>query len=232
MYGTVAFVDVETVWGDTDGHHIRTQFIEHAGSDLVGRPVCAIHDDLVTPKIFAHGVGALAELDVTPFGMQAFNFPEFPGDDRLHFLLHLRFDGDFDLVGQLLTGVREKLDAVVVERIVGCTDDNAGLSVERAREVGYRRCRHGTEQNNVDACRRESGLQSRLEHVAGNARILTNHHRGVPLPAQYPSGRPAELEHELRGYGVSPYRAPNAVGPEILALSCHPTMLQLDLHSG
>src|SRR5690606_4584281 len=82
---------------------------------------------------------------------------------------------------------------------------------------------HRAQHLHVGAGRDQAGLQGRLEHVAGDARVLADHHRGAGLPAgrQHPPQRIAEAEHEIGRNRSLTDPAADAVGAEVAAGTAH-----------
>ena len=63
---TKPVVDIQTVWLGPDGNDISADLVQYIGSDVVGRTMRAIHDNLKAAKIQFGRDRALAELDVAP----------------------------------------------------------------------------------------------------------------------------------------------------------------------
>src|SRR5262249_48281213 len=84
--------------------------------------------------------------------------------------------------------------------------------------------RKRTAQDGVDTNARKTGLERRLEHVAGNSGVLADQDRGSPrrTTGQYPSGGLAQPHHETGRDGIAPDRASYAVGAEVLSTHCCP----------
>ena len=121
-------VDVQAIRLHTDGDHLRPQFMEDAGRRLVGRALGTINDDLESAKIEIIGEGALAELDVaTARIFDTHGPPEIRSTDTGHFLIDPVLDSLLDLIREFGTLSREKLDAIIVVRVVRCRDDNPRL---------------------------------------------------------------------------------------------------------
>src|SRR3569623_1339028 len=210
MSGTAVVIDVEAVRLDTDGDHRGTEFLEHAGRDVIGGPVRAVDHDLQTAKFHDGRDAALAEFDIAAGGVaDAFGLAE------------VGLDRELQLVGELVALRREKFDAIIVVRIVRGANDDAGLAMQGAGEAGDGRRRHGTEQADVDARRRQPGLQRRFEHVARDAGVLADEDlAGSTLGAgQYAAGSPTELQHELGIDRRLAHFAAYAVGTEITSLA-------------
>src|SRR5438046_9694196 len=88
------------------------------------------------------------------------------GDQLLH--------AYFDLVRQLKTIPGEKLNAVILVRIVGRRDHHARGSSHAARKESDTRRGHGTDQLNVRAHGANTRSESGLEHVTGKTSIHTD----------------------------------------------------------
>ena len=85
----------------------------------------------------------------------------------------------FHVVGELGAGRGKELDPVVVERVVRRADHDPRRQPQRARQVRDARCRQRAAQIDVDARGRQAGFQRRLQHVAGNARVLADENAGT-----------------------------------------------------
>ncbi|EWS66044.1 hypothetical protein Y695_00676 [Hydrogenophaga sp. T4] len=139
------------------------------------------------------GEGALAELDVaTRRVVHATRLAQVArvGPDRV--LVQLGLDGVLPVVRELVALRAEELDAVVSKRVVACRDHHAQAGALCACQVGHGRCRHRSEQDHVHPGGVEAGLQRAFQHVARDARVLADEHRGVRLVA---------LEHAPHGVG-------------------------------
>ncbi len=128
------------------------------------------------------------------------------------------------LVGELVAVGIEQLDAVVVERVVRGRDHHAEIGAQRARQHGDGGRRHRAEQEHVHADGGEARHQRRLEHVAGQARVLADHDAVAVrcrvwkiLPAAMPT-----LQRDLRRHRRLVGEPANAVGTEIAARHGNP----------
>ncbi|MCY1554981.1 hypothetical protein D9M68_915990 [compost metagenome] len=96
-------------------------------------------------------------------------------------------------------------------------DHHAQAGALGAREVGHARRGQRTEQHHVDAGGIEARLERRLEHVARDAGVLADQHRGTGLGfLEHAADGVCEAQHEIGGDGRLADRAANAVGAEIL----------------
>ena len=171
-------VDVQAIRLHTDGDDLRPQFMEDAGRRLVGRAMGTIDDDLQSAKIEIIGEGALAELDVaTARIFDTHGPPEIRSTDTGHFVIDAGLNGLLDLIREFGTLSREKLDAIIVVRVVRCRDDNPRLQAQGTGQVGDRRCRNRPDQAGIDAGCRETGLESGFQHVTREPGVLADQYR-------------------------------------------------------
>ena len=118
----------------------------------------------------------------------------------------------------------EELDSVVVERIVRRRDHDTEIGAHRARQ--HPDCRRGnrTGEQDVHAHRRETGHQSRLDHVPGEARILADQDAMlvIAVSEDQPGGL-TDFQRKLRrNHPIGP--AADSVGAEITrAIQLSPT---------
>ncbi|MCY1412218.1 hypothetical protein D9M71_276180 [compost metagenome] len=222
-------VDVETVRLRGDHRHLGAQLAEYAGRHLVGGAMGAVEHQLEAGEIGAGRHAALAELDVAAGRVvDPRRLAQLRRLDHAHRRIEQLLDHQLDLVRQLGSLAGEELDAVVVVRIVRGTDDDPGIGMEGAGQVGHRRGGHRTEQHHVGARGNQSGLQGRLEHVAGDPRVLADQYLAVALATERHAGGPAQPEHELGGDRKFADPSANAVGTKIFSahsiilLSIHP----------
>jgi len=90
------------------------------------------------------------------------------------------FDLVLDVVVELVTVGPEKLDAVVVIRIVGGGDHNAGVGAQAARDVGDARRGQRANEQNIHPHRKDAGRDGIFEHVPGQTRVFAKNDL-VPL---------------------------------------------------
>ncbi|MNL33878.1 hypothetical protein D3C87_1558120 [compost metagenome] len=120
-----------------------------------------------------------------------------------------------DFVRQLGALSGEKLDAVIVVRIVRSADHDACFGMEGARQIGDGRCRHRAQEHHIGTRRRQSGLECRFEHVAGDPGVLAHQHFAGAHFAERHTRSPTELEHEIRRDRVFADATTNAVGTKV-----------------
>ena len=215
MGGAELAVDVGAVGLDADGRDVRAEFREHVGRHRVGGAVGAVDDDLQTAQVARSIHRALAELDVAPARVVDAERPaKLQGVDPHRRLLQQPLDGGLPFVRQLVAFAVEQLDAVVLVAVVRAADDDAGVGAECSGEVRDRRRRHRAEQADVDSGRYQAGFQHRFDHVAGDARVLADHHlRGVAVGQRLADG-PAQAKAEVRGDRRLADAPANAIGAE------------------
>ena len=127
------------------------------------------------------------------------------GHERLDLVLHG--------VGQLEALAVEDLDAVVLRRVVRRGDDDAAVAVQLARQKRDGRRRDDARQKRRATHGHDAGGNGRLQHVAGQARVLADEdgaalegHRGL-----------AELEGHLAGQ----FLVRDAANPVSAEKTCH-----------
>ena len=225
-----AVVDVETVRAHSDRHDLRAELLEHAGGDLVGRPVRAVHHEPEPVQHGAPGKRALAELDVPPRRIvHPLHLADAIGCDRLERALECELDRDLRFVGELAAVPGEELHPVIKVRIVRRADHDAGIGAVGLREIGDRGGRGRAEQPHVGSRRGEPRLEGRLEHVAGDAGVLADEDEPVAVVREHPARRPAEAKHEVGGDGMTSDPAPDPVGAEQPRL--HPSLTAVSARS-
>ena len=220
--GRAAFlVDVEAVRLDADRDHLGAELPQRLGRHLVGGAVGAVDDHA---QAFERQVARQACAWRIRCSGRARRRCAWRGRARGSWPSCLVRSASIsasismlDLVGELVAVRPEQLDAVVVERIVRGRDHDAEIGAHRARQHGDRRRRHRAEQQHVHADRGEAGDQRGLDHVAGQPRVLADHHAmAVVAAAKHQAGRLPDLQRQFRrDHAVG--AAANAVGAEILA---------------
>ena len=215
--GAETGIDVLAVRAAADRDHVGAEFVEHAGRDVVGRAVGRIDDDLQALQRQLAAEGALAELDVA--AARIFEFAclaEVGRGDPLRRLLEHRFDLTLPFVGQLLAARREKLDAVVSERVMRRTDHNSEVQAQRACHVGHAGCGQRPGQQHIDTGRREARFERGLDHVARDTRVLADQDRRLGIRRlQHTPDRVAEAQHEIGRDRRLADRAADAVGTKV-----------------
>src|SRR6266545_1733303 len=133
--------------------------------------------------------------------------PRILGHDVLDLLLHL--------VGELVSGSAEELDAVVLGGVVRSGDDRSRLCPEVGREKGDGRCGAHPEQDRVTPRRADAGGEGGLEELSRGTRVPAD---GDVRPAHAGLGQrrnrgASEAAGELGGK-LAVGDPPNPVGPE------------------
>src|SRR5690606_19904720 len=110
-----------------------------------------------------------------------------------------------------------KLDAIVLETVVGGTDHNTGLCTKGSGQIGNSRRRHWPQHLDINTGGRKSGFQCSFKHVAGNTGILANQNlaASATLTNEHLASSPAQLEHKIGGNRVFPNPATNTIGAKI-----------------
>jgi len=216
-------VDIEAIGRDADRNHIGAKLVENVRGDVVSRAMRAIDHDLHAAQVKIIREGRFAKFDVATGGVfDAADLAQFArGDARLGFV-DGGFDGEFNVIVELLAIRAKELDAVVVVRVVRSRNDDAGGQTQRARQVSHTRRRQRASQINIDAGGGEPGHERGFEHIAGNARVLADQHAGaiaMTATRQYAACRITELHRKFRRDRIFADQPPYPVRTKILA--CH-----------
>jgi hypothetical protein len=209
---------------DADADHLGAQFVQRLRRHLVSGPVGAIDDDAHARKAEAAGERRLGDLDVA--GLAVVD-PLHPSERRrrgqvlAQALVHQRLDRHLLLIGELVAVGSEQLDAVVGEGVVRGRDHHAQVGPQRAGHHRHARRGQRAELAHVHAHAGEAGDQGGLDHVAGQARVLADHHQVAALVAghEHLAGGHADPQGDLRRHGMAVGLAADAVGAEIGALA-------------
>jgi len=129
---------------------------------------------------------------------------------------HHAFDLELLFIGKLVAVGSENFDAVVIIRVVRSRDHDTEIGPHRTRQHGNGRRWNRTEQEHVHARRQKAGGQRLLDHVAGKARVLADHH-AVPVAAAAVeiAGSHADFQNQIGGHGAAVGLAAHPVGSEI-----------------
>ena len=178
-----------------------------------------IHDQLQT---FERQIGreyALAEFNVAPGGV--IESPGFTQMRRVHpgwLLLQHSFHIALPGVGQFAAVGAEKFDAVIRKRVVAGADHHAQRSALGPRQKRHAGRGQGAEQDHIDTGRIEAAFHGALQHVAADARVFSDQHRGPLLAAlEHAAYRVGQTQNKVRRDRRNTYGAADAVGSKIVS---------------
>ena len=218
MSRAAVIIDVQAIGLSSNHRNIRSQLAEYTRRHLVSCTMSTIEHHLQPSKIGAGRHTALAELDITPCSIiDARRLANLCRLNHRHRLIQQLLNHQFHFIWQLGALTGKELDAIIVMRIVRGTDDNAGLRLKSTGQIGHCRSWHRPQKLHIGAGSSQPSLKSRLEHIAGNARVLANQNAALAVLAESHARRPAELEHELGSDWILPDMTTNTVGSEILS---------------
>ena len=83
-------------------------------------------------------------------------------------------DGPLGGIGELVSITVEQFDAVVVKRIVGCGNHDAGFKAVGCSKMRYPRCGQHTGQVYVFTHGADTGRKRADQHVSRNPRVLSD----------------------------------------------------------
>ncbi len=137
MERTAAGVDVAAVGRYTHRDDNGAERAEEFGTEFVSGTVGAVEDDAETGELGSRKDAAAKKIEI--FGVERFVGDKERGIFRRRIGAmpkNVRFESFFDGIGELHAGVREKLYAIVVIRIVRSGNNNSGLKIILADEAG------------------------------------------------------------------------------------------------
>ena len=217
-------VDVQAVRLDADGEDLGPQLIEGGRRHAVAGAVGAVDGDAQTLEAEPLGEGRLGDLDIARRGVvDALDPAQLVGGGQIliQALVHHGLDLQLDLVRQLVAVRPEQLDAVVGVVVVRGRDHDAQIGAHRARHHGHARRRQGAEGAHVHADRGQTRHERRLDHVAGQTRVLADHHQmaTVVVGAEQLARRQTHAQRDLGRHRMGVGPAANAVGAEVFSLA-------------
>jgi hypothetical protein len=128
-------------------------------------------------------------------------------------------DFALDVIGQLEPVRTEELDAVVLKGIVRGADHDPGIGAHAGGDEGDGRRRQRADQHDVGAGGDDARLERTLEHVAGQAGVLADHHPAALVAlAEVLGHRATERQRHLGSHGVLVRDTADAVRAEQPAL--------------
>ncbi|MNF62286.1 hypothetical protein D3C84_439630 [compost metagenome] len=230
MGRAAVIIDVQAIGLRGEHHHLGAQLAKDAWSNLVHRTVRTIDNDLQAGKTGTGRHTAFAEFDVaTRRVVDSRHLADLARlDNRHRRRIKQFFDHQFDVIRQLGALPGEKLDAVVIMRVMGRTDHDAGLGMKGTGQIGNCRRRHRPQQHHIRTRGGKPSFERRLEHIPGNARVLANQNlANAHFPERHASS-PAELKHEVRSNRVGADPTTNTVGAKIfLSHKCSIILIRL-----
>src|SRR5580704_2616862 len=216
MQRAAAGVDVTAIGRNTHGDDVGAEGAKELGTEFVGGAVGAVQDDAETGEIGAGKDPGAKKIEILGVEGRV-------GDERMWIfrrgigamLEDVGFEGFFDGVWELHACVREKFYAVVVVRIVGRGDDDAGLKIILADEAGDAGGGYDAGKSDGGAGLREASSKESGDVRAGFACVHADEHVGGGVLAEQIGGeRTAGCEKggviERRSAG----NAANTVGSE------------------
>ena len=156
-------VDIQSIRSYPQANHLRPQLFEHIWRDVVSCAICAVENNRQVRKIYRWN-SAFAKFDVTSRSISnPIRFTKIDGISHGHALFrpfHFRFNLMLGFVIKFFALTREKLDTVILKRIMGSGNNDARLGVEGTCQIGNTRCGHWPKQAYIHSRGRESCFQS------------------------------------------------------------------------
>ena len=224
MGRATTLIDIQAIRRHPDRDDFGAKLVEYQRSNTVSSPVRAVDDQFQATQRIA-SKSALAELDIPP--LRIIDAPRAAhgfGGHTLEIAPEVALDLLLDGVAELVALARKELNTVVEVRVVRSRNHDAGLRTVGARQIGDGRGRQRPEQVGFDTSRSKPGFERRLEQITGTTRVLADQHARAMRPAEHATGRPAQLQRELRGHRGLADTTANAVRAE--ELSAHAVIMR------
>lgn len=172
MQRSTTIIDVAAIRGDAHGDDVRAERTEEFGAKLVSGAVGAVQNNAKAGERCAGNDAAAKKIEI--FGVERFVSN---GEGRIFrrrigsVLENIGFEFEFDGIREFHAGVREKLHAIVVVRIVRGGNNNASLKIVLADETGDARCGDNAREGNGCAGVFEPGSEEGSNVGAGFAGV-------------------------------------------------------------
>ncbi len=221
-------VDVAPIGGDAERDDIGAKLPQRSGRDPVGGAIGAVHHDFQAVKADGAIKRTLGKLDVAvDHAVDAFGLADTVGLAKVTagVAVHLGFDFGFHFVGKLVSVRAEKLDSVVLVRVMRGGNHDAEVCAQGPHEHGDRRRRNRPELHDIHADGSEAGNQRGLDGIAGKPRIFPDYHPVASAAiGEHVARSHANLQRDLRRHWEDIRFAANAVGSEEFSRHDQPQM--------
>src|SRR5216684_2008549 len=218
MHRAAFEVDILAVRVHADCDDVGAEFVERVGANFVRRAIGAIDRDLEPLEGDRARHARLEEDKVAADRVVDSRRLADVGSRRARMLERTVvenqvLDTSFGFVVELEAFAREKLYAVIFERIVRRGDYDAGVGAHAAGQKRDSRCRQRPDEPYVDAHRTDSRRHRGLEHIARKACVLADQDPGMaPIGAfEHMRERAAKPERGFRSYRFGVGDTANAV---------------------
>ena len=214
--GRAAFlIDVGPVGRHAHRYDLGPQFPKHFGRRLVGRAIGTIDNHFQSRKpqpLRNRGFDPL-HIAVAPV-FDPLGPPDIFSSNRLDPIGHHSLDLGFGLIGQFVAIGPEKLDAIVLMRIVAGGNHHAHIGPHRCCDHPNRRRGRWAQKKDIHAGRGKARRQRIFEHIAGQAGVLADHHTvvGLTVPPKIAPGGCAKFQGDLCGHGCGVCPPAHTVG--------------------
>jgi hypothetical protein len=212
-----AIVDVEPVWLGEGSDDIGPETAKHLGSRAVCGTVGTVDHDPQAVEPVRRRSDDVRDIPLETVGVVA-NPPDCRPCRTPPRLAQPRLDGVLDGVVELVSALREELDAVVRHGVVARGEHDAEVGADVDGQVGNRRRREDARSQHVDSGASESGDDGSLEELARRPGVASDDgdrpvsDEGARLGDDV-GRRDRQVKGQLRGE-VSVRQASDAVGSE------------------
>ena len=215
-------VDVPAVGADAEEGALCAQTGEQLPGHLGGRAVGAVDTDVQARQVAADGLIQMLDIVLDAVDAAGHTAHTVAGGQRdaRTLVVDVCLDLLFHIVRQLVAGPGEDLDAVELHRVVRGRDDDTGVGVVLAHQIGYGGGGHDAQTLDVRAHTAQAGRQGSFQHIAGLAGVLADEDAGLMAGAAgQHGGSAASDEHRHLTGQICTGHAAHTIGTKILSHS-------------
>ena len=198
-------VDVAAVRLGVDNGDVGAKLTENGRPQLGGGAVRTVDRDLHAAQVGANSPHEMREVGILSPRVIGVDLTDAIAGGALPLRIHEGLNLILNGIGELVTAVREELNAVIGHRIVGGGNHDAEVNgVLGSRQMRDSGRGDDADAGHIHAGARQASREGVIEELARNARVTPNDRAGLrtvraPSPTELAGGGLAELEREIRG---------------------------------
>lgn len=204
MCGAAVIVDIHPIGQRVNDLDLSAKLPQNLRHYLIRSTIRAVQNNIHSVKTLAAGAQNKFHILVQEVGA-ILNMSDLVAGRTGKRVILLQLMNDsfqliFDSIRKFVPIAAEKLDAVVMIRIMGSRNDNACFCLMAAGQIGNSRSRDHSGQHGTSACRTNSCRNRCLKHLAGQTRIPPDQNQGLLLRF------PAEIKRSRASQPISHFR--------------------------
>ena len=180
---TAVQVDICAVGLAVDSDKVSPKSVECQRCSLVCSAVCTVDNYLHAVKLYIgrgnNKIHIVVNSRITDFSC-AYLLRIRTGDS-VKLAVHVFLDLKFQLVTKLKALRVKEFDTVILNGVVGCTDNDARIRIIFSYKIGNSRCRYYAQANCVCAYRANARNKRRLQHITRNTGIHAHDYFSVMI---------------------------------------------------